>query len=170
VITLVTPPQSTSIPTDNVDLFIAQRPPDRDVTYGVLAIEGIETINGLEYRPDTERVNAAADPDAGDGFLFEEFKFDGVTDLAIGRDAAGLLFVTDAEKDSLFVFNPNGVEGVTLSTTGSLRPVPVSFGGFGDGPTQFADPQGVAYLGRTVYVADTGNNRISRYRLNTDFE
>ena len=170
IITLVTPPQSTSIPTGNVDFFLAQRPPVEDLTYGVLAIEGIETINGLEYQPDTDRVNAAADPNAGDGFLFEEGKFAGASDLAIGRDAAGLLFVTDAEKDSLFVFNPNGIEGVTLSTTGSLRPIPVSFGGTGSGPNQFSNPQGVAYLDRTVYVADTDNNRISRYRLNTDFE
>lgn len=170
IITLVTPPQSTSIPAGTVDFFLAQRPPTEDVTYGVLAINGVETITGLEYQPDTELVNAAADPDAGDGFLFEEFKFRAVTDLAIGRDAAGLLFVTDAAADSLYVFNPNGVEGVTLSTTGSLRPVSVSFGGLGSGPSQFSDPQGVAYFERTVYVADTGNNRISRYRLNTDFE
>ena len=170
LITPIAPPQTTNVPNDLRDFLLAQRPPASDPTYGVLAIETFETINGLEYQPVTDLVNAAANPDNGDGFLFEEFKFDGVTDLALGRDAAGLLFVTDAEKDSLFVFNPNGVEGVTLSTTGSLRPVPVSFGGFGSGPTQFAGPQGVAYLGRTVYVADTGNNRISRYRLNTDFE
>jgi hypothetical protein len=52
----------------------------------------------------------------------------------------------------------------------STRPIPVSFGGTGDGALQFDNPQGVAYFDRIVYVADTGNNRISRFRLNTDFE
>ena len=46
----------------------------------------------------------------------------------------------------------------------------VSFGGTGDGALQFRNPQGVSYFRRIVYVADTGNNRISRFRLNTDFE
>ena len=54
--------------------------------------------------------------------------------------------------------------------SGSLRPVNVSFGGTGSGALSFNDPQGVAYFDRTVYVADAGNNRIARYRLNTDFE
>ncbi|MBT4052166.1 MAG: hypothetical protein HOE73_03650, partial [Bacteroidetes Order II. Incertae sedis bacterium] len=35
---------------------------------------------------------------------------------------------------------------------------------------QFREPQGVAYFQRIVYVADSGNNRIGRFRLNTDFE
>ena len=171
VITLVTPPQSTSIPMDNVDLFIAQRPPNGTLENSVVALNGVvDPVAGLQFLPNTALTGSVSDPEAGDGFLFEPAKFAGVTDLAIGRDAAGLLFVTDEVKDSLFVFNPNGVEGVTLSTTGSLRPVPVSFGGEGDGPNQFIDPQGVTYLDRTVYVADTGNNRISRFRLNTDFE
>ena len=77
----------------------------------------------------------------------------------------------DAGKDSLFVFNQAGVEGVAPPPGAeSSRPVRVSFGGTGAGPLQFSNPQGVAYYQRIVYVADTGNNRISRYRLNTDFE
>jgi len=35
---------------------------------------------------------------------------------------------------------------------------------------QLDRPMGVATFQRIVYVADSGNNRISRYRLNTDFE
>jgi len=48
--------------------------------------------------------------------------------------------------------------------------VTVSFGGTGDGAMQLDRPMGVATFQRIVYVADSGNNRISRYRLNTDFE
>ena len=56
------------------------------------------------------------------------------------------------------------------TSDGGTRPVPVSFGGTGSAALQFREPQGVAYFDRIVYVADTGNNRISRFRLNTDFE
>ena len=77
----------------------------------------------------------------------------------------------DAGKDSLFVFNQNGIEGVAPPPgAGSTRPVRASFGGTGAGPLQFSNPNGVAYYEEVVYVADTGNNRISRFRLNTDFE
>ena len=50
------------------------------------------------------------------------------------------------------------------------EPVVVSFGGTGDSAKEFNRPNGVAYFDKIVYVADTGNNRISRFRLNTDFE
>ena len=77
----------------------------------------------------------------------------------------------DAGNDSLFVFTGRGVEGVAAPPgASSTKPVKVSFGGTGDGALQFNNPQGVAYFQRIVYVADTGNNRISRFRLNTDFE
>ena len=69
------------------------------------------------------------------------------------------------------MFNQIGIEGVAPPPgAGSTRPVRVSFGGEGAGPLQFMDPQGVAYYREIVYVADTGNNRVSRFRLNTDFE
>ena len=91
--------------------------------------------------------------------------------LAVAADETGYLFATDEETDSLYVFNRNGVEGVAPPpSSGSLRPVRVSFGGTGSGPLSFDDPQGVAYFERIVYVADSGNDRIARFRLNTDFE
>jgi hypothetical protein len=71
----------------------------------------------------------------------------------------------------LFVFTSGGVEGVAPPAGArSTKPVVVSFGGTGSGSRQFNSPEGVAYGDRIVYVADTGNNRISRFRLNTDFE
>ena len=77
----------------------------------------------------------------------------------------------DAGKDSLFVFNRAASRAwPRRPARAALRPVRVSFGGTGSGPLQFHGPEGVAYYERTVYVADTGNNRIARFRLNTDFE
>ena len=129
-----------------------------------------QTSDGVEYRVDSGRLCVIDDPNAGDGALFES-AVAAPTSLAYAPDQTGYLFVLDAGKDSLFVFNPDGVEGVTPPPgAGSTRPGRVSFGGNGGGPLQFRSPQGVAYFERIVYVADTGNNRVSRFRLNTDFE
>ena len=45
-----------------------------------------------------------------------------------------------------------------------------SFAEFGPGEKQFNRPMGVAYFNKTVYVADTGNNRILRFKLSTDIQ
>jgi len=68
------------------------------------------------------------------------------------RDNSGNIFIADAEKDSIFKFNAFGDE---------LE----SFGG----PDVFNQPYGVSIFDETVYVADTGNNRILRFKLSTDF-
>jgi hypothetical protein len=67
-------------------------------------------------------------------------------------DNAGNIFIADAEKDSIFKFNAFGDE---------LE----SFGG----SELFSQPYGVSVFDETVYVADTGNNRILRFKLSTDF-
>jgi hypothetical protein len=61
------------------------------------------------------------------------------------------LYVIDAGLDSLFKFNPSGF-------------IVQAFGG----ADAFAHPEGVAFFDRTLYIADTGNNRILRYVLSTD--
>ncbi len=171
IITYVQPNEQQTPPPNTRDFFLAQAPPGGPAPFGVISVQVVETPLGIEYRPDTGKLAQASNPDAGDGFLYEEFKFERPTDLAYATDGTGYLFVVDAAKDSLFVFNPNGVEGVRPpASEGGTRPVPVSFGGTGSGAREFRNPQGVAYFNRIVYVADTGNNRIARYRLNTDFE
>lgn len=171
VLTFVQPPQRQFFP-DEAHFVVAQAPPDEaQLRFPVLSIRTVVTPDGTEYRPDVEKIQAAGDPTRGDGFLYEEFKFAQPSDLAYAADATNYLFVLDAAKDSLFVFNARGIEGVAPPPGGtSTLPVDVSFGGTGDGALQFRDPQGVAYFDRIVYVADTGNGRISRFRLNTDFE
>ena len=173
VATFVGPPQRATADR-SPDFFLAQAPPpgQSGATYGVLSIRIVQTSDGIEYQVDSGRLAAASTtPEAGDGALFEANQFPNPTSLAVAPDQTGYLFVLDAAKDSLFVFNRLGIEGVAPPPgAGTTRPVRVSFGGAGSGPLQFSDPQGVAYFERVVYVADTGNNRISRYRLNTDFE
>ncbi len=172
VLTFVGPPQRASISLDE-NFLIAQAPPpgQPDAPYGVISVLVVETSDGIEYRVDSARLSAASSPDAAGGALFEAGQFESVSSLAYAPDQTGYLFVLDSGKDSLFVFNQNGIEGVAPPPgAGTTRPVLVSFGGTGGGPLQFSDPQGVAYYQEIVYVADTGNNRISRFRLNTDFE
>ena len=168
--TPIGPPQRTTF-SNTQDFFVAQNPPNQTVRYPVLSVRVFETTNGTEFRVDTDLLGVTANPDNGDGFLYEDFGLRGPTGLALAADATGYLFVTDATTDSLYIFNRNGVEGVSPPpAAGTIRPVKVSFGGEGSGALSFRDPQGVAYFERIVYVADTGNNRIARYRLNTDFE
>ena len=66
-------------------------------------------------------------------------------------DPSENIFVVDAAKDSVFKFNSFGNE---------LE----SFGG----PQIFNQPHGVAFFDRTLYIADSGNNRILRFVLSTD--
>jgi hypothetical protein len=63
------------------------------------------------------------------------------------------MYVIDAGLDSLFRFNNSGF-------------ITQAFGG----PTEFSRPEGVAFFDRTLYIADTGNDRILRYVLSTDLE
>ena len=66
-------------------------------------------------------------------------------------DPSGNIYIADAGKDSVYKFNAFGDE---------LE----SFGG----PKIFNQPHGVAFFDKTLYVADTGNNRILRFTLSTD--
>jgi len=63
------------------------------------------------------------------------------------------IFIADAGKDSIYKFNSFGDE---------LQ----SFGG----PEIFNQPHGVAFFNKTLYVADTGNNRILRFILSTELQ
>ena len=66
-------------------------------------------------------------------------------------DPSGNIYIADAGKDSVYKFNAFGDE---------LE----SFGG----PDIFSQPHGVSFFDKTLYVADTGNNRILRFSLSTD--
>ncbi|MEZ4700782.1 MAG: hypothetical protein R2834_10670 [Rhodothermales bacterium] len=171
VMTFVHPPQRDRF-SDAKHFVVAQNgPAGAPLQFSVLSILAVVTSDGIEYRPDTQRLTVSTNPERGDGFLYDEFKFERPTDLMYAADASNYWFVLDGGKDSLFVFTNAAVEGVAPPPgSNSTKPVVVSFGGTGDGALQFRNPNGVAYYDRVVYVADTGNNRISRFKLNTDFE
>ncbi len=171
VMTFVQPPQGDFFPS-NKHLALAQTSSVAgSVRFGVLSLLATVTPDGIIYEPDSRKVQIAGDTTRGDGFLYDEFKFSSPSDITFAGDNTQYWFVVDRVKDSLFVFTANGVEGVAPPPGArSSKPVVVSFGGSGNGALQFDRPEGVTYGDEIVYVADTGNNRISRFRLNTDFE
>lgn len=90
--------------------------------------------------------------DAGKTIVTDNF-FSQPEDVTL--DERGNIYVIDAGLDSLVKMNSQGQ---------ILRE---SFGPFKSGRS-LNHPMGVAYFDRTLYIADTGNNRILRYRLSTD--
>jgi hypothetical protein len=74
----------------------------------------------------------------------------------ITLDQFNNIYIVDSYKDSLYKFN----------SLGKLKPE--SFGGEGSNLTQFSSPMGVAFFNKTLFICDTGNNRILRFILSTD--
>lgn len=68
-------------------------------------------------------------------------------------DYNGNIFIVDSEKDSVYKFNSYGDE---------LQ----SFGG----KEIFNNPFGASFFDKTLYITDTGNNRILRFILSTDIK
>lgn len=168
VVSFVAPPQRENMTTSQ-SFLISQGDQNTSIPFRVLWVEAVDTPDGLEYRSNGNLLNR--DTTRADSFLYSEFRFENPTGMAFSADARGHIFVVDAAKDSLFLFQSNGHEGVSPPPGSTLtKAVNVSFGGRGSGPRQFNNPNGVAYFRQVVYVADTGNNRISRFKLNTDFE
>lgn len=94
------------------------------------------------------------DPSTGED-LFTLGKFASPEDVAVNGD--GFLFVVDSDLNRLFKFSGMGKEFE-------------SFGEEGSGERQFREPHGIAEFDRTVYVADTGNDRVVRFRLSTELK
>ncbi len=172
VISPVAPPQQLSFPASAAGrLYLAQQGESRSLRFSILAFDITEGVDGIDIAPIPGLLGVVGDTTRGSRFLFEENRFASPSDLAVTTDGTNYLFVIDSALDSLYAFTLSGIEGVQPPAGAQdSRPVNVSFGGSGGGGQQFRNPQGVAYFRRTVFVADTGNNRISRFRLTTDFE
>lgn len=83
----------------------------------------------------------------GPGFLFREPKY-------LGFDERGRLYVADQHNDQIKIFDR------------ALRPLGViGSGRRGGGADELDRPEGVAARAGQVWIADTYNNRILRYRL-----
>lgn len=75
----------------------------------------------------------------------------GTTDIAFGPN--GRLFISDGYGNARIL---------EYTSDGKRAKV---WGSAGTGPGQFQIPHGIAYEGRTLYVADRGNSRVQRFDL-----
>ncbi len=169
IASFVTPPQRDRL-TDDRSFLITQSSQSQQIDFRVLWINAVETTDGLVFQQNS--LLLSQDTSQANGFLYEAGKFLNPTDIAFSGDDDSFIFVVDAERNMLFQFQANGQEGVNppAGVEAGSKKIIVSFGEEGAGLKQFRNPGGVAYFRTIVYVADTGNNRIARYKLTTDFE
>lgn len=71
---------------------------------------------------------------------------------AVVMDYNYSIYVIDSYRNHLYKFGSNG------------KLLKESFGD----STKFKNPKGISYFNKVVYIADTGNDRILRYKLSTD--
>lgn len=110
------------------------------------------------------------DTSVAEGFLATPGRFLRPEGLALTGGTQPYLLVADAGRDSVYVFTLSGLEGVYPPVgSGLRRPVKVSFGGTGSGPLQMRRPTALAHARQILYIVDSGNRRIMRLRLTTDF-
>lgn len=163
--TLVQPPQRARMESKKDFIYTSLTP---DLAISVRYIEVQLTVDGL-----FSNFKALPQPSlsTADGYLYETFRFKKPSAVLYAGTSQKYIFVADALKDSIFVFQENGYEGTNPPPQFSSRKlINVSFGGSGSGPNQFRRPSGLAWSNRVLYVADAGNRRISRYKLTSDYE
>lgn len=160
--TLVKPPQISASTSGS---FIVSSL-DPNGVLKVQVIEKLESVDGVAYTP---KINYSADTSLADNFIYEPFKFDQPKGVEYAGDGTNYIFVVDSGKDSLFQFTFNGLEGVEPPpASGQTKYIKTSFGGSGIGASQFNNPSAVAYRNEILYVADTDNGRVLRFKLTTD--
>lgn len=79
-----------------------------------------------------------------------------VSPISTVMDQNNSIFVIDKGLDSLYKY----------SSLGGI--MPGSFGGINSDENNLNKPMGVTFYNKILYIADTGNNRIVRYKLSTD--
>ena len=105
----------------------------------------VQVLDGRTYRPVIPRTDST------------ELYFPAMFGLAedVDVDEFDNIYVVDAGRHSVLKFNYDGR-------------LLLRFGSLGSGNKEFNKPKGIAYYNKTLYVADTGNNRILRFKLSTD--
>jgi hypothetical protein len=173
--TLAAPPQRLSGISPSKNFFISLADQNNNLEYRALSIVATDDPDqGVIFGENTSFLNF--DVSKADRFMYESFRFKKSEDIYVAPDASGYIFVTDSEKDSVFVFTNGGFEGVNPPANSNIKKqIIVSFGGSGSdgkgsGPFNLINPTGICYFNRTIFVCDKGNNRVCRYKLNTDLQ
>ena len=161
---MVQPPQISASGPDHF-IFTSVSP---QTSIKVQVIDFIETDFGSSYVP---RILAEEDPTVAEGFMSTPEKFGTPVSAVLTGDGTNFVLVVDQEKDSLYQFTLTGLEGVKPPVgAASSKYQKASFGGTGTGLSQFRNPSAVAYKNEVVWVCDSDNQRVLRFKLTTDFE
>jgi hypothetical protein len=165
IVTAAKPPQSPSV-NETQNFFVAMA--DAQVPIKVQSIDYTETDFGSSY---SAEFLDYSDTSLANDFLYRPQRFAKPVDLWLTGDGTNYLFVVDEERDSLYQFTTNGLEGINPPAGSSeTKNIIASFGGRGQGPMQFNSPSAVAYFDQIVYVTDRRNGRLLRFKLTTDFD
>ena len=82
----------------------------------------------------------------------------------VAVDASGGLFVADTHNNRIKKYTSGGSLDVSWGSNGII-------GSYGDGANQFRDPMAIAVdADGNLYVADTGNSRIKKYKSNSEMD
>lgn len=167
LVTLVQPPQNFRlIDGTSEDFIVTANDPNLNLPTRVNWISVTPSSDGP---PIYAFRNLAPPQEGSQRYLYTPFRFKDPKALCWVGGGRRQLLVLD--RDSVFLFNNNGVEGAPPSRGSSSRSlVNVSFGGTGTSLTQFNDARALAYNNQTLFVVDKGNKRILRFRLTTDID
>lgn len=176
IATLAAPPQRISGISTSRNLFLALGgEQSRNLEFRALSISVNEDPElGYVYGENASFLNF--DLSKANRFMYESNRFKKPEDIYASPTENGYLFVSDSGTDSIYVFTNVGYEGVNPPANSNFRKqVIVSFGGSGAdgkaaGPYNFNDPTGICFYNRTLFVCDKNNNRVCRYRLNSDLQ
>jgi len=164
ITTLAQPPQSTYVSTSTDFIYTSQ---NNNAPLKVQYITQEATSYGVsnvvkDFTPDTFLAKS---------YIYKPYRFTIPAHITVDGSGTGDIFVADEGSDSIYIFLPSGIEGVNPeSGSTSKKAVYASFGGFGNSPSQFNKPMGVAYLNDILYVADAGNGCIKRFKLTYNFQ
>jgi hypothetical protein len=165
ITTLSKPPQSPNVKRGG-DFIFTSLSPQTAIRAQYITFETSEF--GSSYYLNTSL--AGSDTSKAEGFIYTPNRFSSPMGATIAGDGTNYIFVTDAQKDSVYLFTLTGLEGVQPPAgNSSTKNIKVSFGGTGAGPKQFNKPMAVAYHNKVLYVCDAGNGRITRFKLTLDF-
>ncbi len=166
ITSLIQPPQTFQIREVEDFIFTSL---DANFAISVQHIEVKQSENGQSYEV---KILPPGDTSQADGFLYTPSRFSRPVDVAFAGDGTNFIFVADQAKDSVYQFTNTGWEGVRppAGSANAKKFIRTSFGG-GEGATKFHGPVAVAYMNRTLYVADQlsgGRCRILRFQLTID--
>jgi hypothetical protein len=149
-------PQLTA--SNSPDFWVLNQDEDQEIQ--VQHIQFTEGPFGALYQP---IFYSTLDP-AAKRYLQTPKRFVDPIDLCLAGDGSRFLFVADAGVDSVYQFTSSGLEGVPPPPASAAEfNALATLGGFGN-------VSAIGYYDKILYVADSKNGTVQRYKLTLDFD